>query len=201
MADYDLALKAYRLYHLNKQKIVITKDAFFDESEMAMIWHSQTTVPSIQDIIYSLKFTNSDDQTIVAEPTKFTSAEEQVSQQQCKKDPPLQERSKTRQHIMEPPIDIEPATASSSINTTRMDMRNQQHPVAIQKLTRLWSAPITTKDYVFVLAPTPEPKDFELANQHPGWRQAMKEDYDSLIFNGTWSLKPLRVGKRPVTSK
>lgn len=100
----------------------------------------------------------------------------------------MQERSKTRQHIMEPPIDIEPATASSSINTTRMDMRNQQHPVAIQKLTRLWSAPITTKDYVFVLAPTPEPKDFELANQHPGWRQAMKEDYDSLIFNGTWSL-------------
>lgn len=89
---------------------------------------------------------------------------------------------------MEPPIDIEPATASSSINTTRMDMRNQQHPVAIQKLTRLWSAPITTKDYVFVLAPTPEPKDFELANQHPGWRQAMKEDYDSLIFNGTWSI-------------
>nr|GFC00143.1 hypothetical protein [Tanacetum cinerariifolium] len=35
-----------------------------------------------------------------------------------------------------------------------------------------------------------EPTSFSVANNSPEWRQAMKEDYDALIKNGTWSLVP-----------
>ncbi|GKA55384.1 uncharacterized mitochondrial protein-like protein isoform X2 [Tanacetum coccineum] len=35
-----------------------------------------------------------------------------------------------------------------------------------------------------------EPTSFTVANNSPEWRQAMKEEYDALIKNGTWSLVP-----------
>nr|GEU34299.1 Gag/Pol polyprotein [Tanacetum cinerariifolium] len=39
---------------------------------------------------------------------------------------------------------------------------------------------------IFVKIPT----SFIVANNSPEWRQAMKEEYDALIKNGTWSLVP-----------
>ncbi|GJR13835.1 nucleotide-binding alpha-beta plait domain-containing protein [Tanacetum coccineum] len=33
-----------------------------------------------------------------------------------------------------------------------------------------------------------EPTSFIVANNSPEWRQAMKEEYDALVKNGTWSL-------------
>ncbi|GKA77945.1 putative RNA-directed DNA polymerase [Tanacetum coccineum] len=35
-----------------------------------------------------------------------------------------------------------------------------------------------------------EPTSFTVANNLPEWRQAMKEEYDALMKNGTWSLVP-----------
>ncbi|GKB85023.1 retrovirus-related pol polyprotein from transposon TNT 1-94 [Tanacetum coccineum] len=35
-----------------------------------------------------------------------------------------------------------------------------------------------------------EPTSFTVANNSPEWRQAMKEKYDALMKNGTWSLVP-----------
>ncbi|GKA31563.1 putative RNA-directed DNA polymerase [Tanacetum coccineum] len=35
-----------------------------------------------------------------------------------------------------------------------------------------------------------EPASFTVANNSPKWRQAMKEEYDALMKNGTWSLVP-----------
>ncbi|GJW12613.1 probable plastid-lipid-associated protein 13, chloroplastic [Tanacetum coccineum] len=35
-----------------------------------------------------------------------------------------------------------------------------------------------------------EPTSFTVANNSPEWRQAMKEEYDALVKNGTWSLVP-----------
>ncbi|GJV21096.1 putative RNA-directed DNA polymerase [Tanacetum coccineum] len=35
-----------------------------------------------------------------------------------------------------------------------------------------------------------EPTSFTVANNSPEWRQAMKEEYDALMKNGTWSLVP-----------
>ncbi|GKB37086.1 retrovirus-related pol polyprotein from transposon TNT 1-94 [Tanacetum coccineum] len=35
-----------------------------------------------------------------------------------------------------------------------------------------------------------EPTSFTVANNSSEWRQAMKEEYDALMKNGTWSLVP-----------
>ncbi|GJX92095.1 retrovirus-related pol polyprotein from transposon TNT 1-94 [Tanacetum coccineum] len=35
-----------------------------------------------------------------------------------------------------------------------------------------------------------EPTSFTIANNSPEWRQAIKEEYDALMENGTWSLEP-----------
>ncbi|GJT56482.1 gag/pol polyprotein [Tanacetum coccineum] len=46
-------------------------------------------------------------------------------------------------------------------------------------------------NYATVLPTTiTEPTSFTVANNSPEWRQAMKEEYDALMKNGTWSLVP-----------
>ncbi|KAL2933792.1 Retrovirus-related Pol polyprotein from transposon TNT 1-94 [Bienertia sinuspersici] len=45
-----------------------------------------------------------------------------------------------------------------------------------------------------------EPTSFKEAVQHPGWRQAMKEEIDALERNGTWTLEDLPPGKRAIGS-
>ncbi|GKD93309.1 retrovirus-related pol polyprotein from transposon TNT 1-94, partial [Tanacetum coccineum] len=38
--------------------------------------------------------------------------------------------------------------------------------------------------------PITKPTSFTVANNSPEWRQAIKEEYDALMKNGTWSLVP-----------
>nr|GEW68732.1 retrovirus-related Pol polyprotein from transposon TNT 1-94 [Tanacetum cinerariifolium] len=46
-----------------------------------------------------------------------------------------------------------------------------------------------------------EPTSFTVANNSPEWRQAMKEEYDALMKNRTWSLVPLASNMNVVNGK
>ncbi|GKD69233.1 putative ribonuclease H-like domain-containing protein [Tanacetum coccineum] len=70
-------------------------------------------------------------------------------------------------------------------------------PITRQRPTNLCQNPKQRVPYnpsanhVTVLPTTiTEPTSFTVANNSPEWRQAMKEEYDALMKNGTWSLVP-----------
>ncbi|KAF5813031.1 putative RNA-directed DNA polymerase [Helianthus annuus] len=46
-----------------------------------------------------------------------------------------------------------------------------------------------------------EPSSFTIANKSPEWRQAMAEEFDALIRNGTWSLVPRVANTNVIDSK
>jgi hypothetical protein len=46
-----------------------------------------------------------------------------------------------------------------------------------------------------------EPLNFNQANEHKEWRDAMKEEYESIIKNDTWELTELPKNKVPIGSK
>ena len=48
---------------------------------------------------------------------------------------------------------------------------------------------------------TETPKNFKIANSESKWRIAMKEEYDSLITNKTWTLTKLPPGRKAIGSK
>jgi hypothetical protein len=46
-----------------------------------------------------------------------------------------------------------------------------------------------------------EPLNFKQANEHKEWRDAMKEEYESIMKNDTWELTKLPKNKVPIGSK
>lgn len=62
MAGYDLASKAYRLYHLVKHKIFVTKDAGFDESKIAITKHKNMQALPTKQITIPLELNNERDE-------------------------------------------------------------------------------------------------------------------------------------------
>jgi hypothetical protein len=46
-----------------------------------------------------------------------------------------------------------------------------------------------------------EPVNYEQAKEHEEWRNAMNEEYDSLMKNQTWELVELPENKVPIGSK
>jgi hypothetical protein len=46
-----------------------------------------------------------------------------------------------------------------------------------------------------------EPQTFAQAKDHQVWREAMVEEYDSIVRNDVWDVVPRPVGKSVVTSR
>jgi hypothetical protein len=51
------------------------------------------------------------------------------------------------------------------------------------------------------LAASDEPKSFRDADEHACWRQAMRDEMDSITENDTWELATLPAGHRPIGLK
>nr|GEZ14699.1 nucleotide-binding, alpha-beta plait [Tanacetum cinerariifolium] len=66
----------------------------------------------------------------------------------------------------------------------------QQHPANLHKNPRQRVPYNPSVNYATVLPTTIKPTSFTIANNSLEWRQAMKEEYDALMKNRTWSLVP-----------
>ncbi|GJZ07481.1 retrovirus-related pol polyprotein from transposon TNT 1-94 [Tanacetum coccineum] len=68
---------------------------------------------------------------------------------------------------------------------------NRQRPTNLRQNHKQRVPYNPSANYVTVLPTTiTEPTSFIVANKTPEWRQAMKEEYDALMKNETWSLVP-----------
>lgn len=54
-------------------------------------------------------------------------------------------------------------------------------------------------DYIFTTELTPKPTLYEEAAQHPRLKEAIKQEYESIMKNETWILVNLSLGKVPIT--
>ncbi|GKF24491.1 uncharacterized mitochondrial protein-like protein isoform X2, partial [Tanacetum coccineum] len=67
----------------------------------------------------------------------------------------------------------------------------RQCPVNLCQNPKQWVPYNPSANHATVLPTTiTEPASFTVANNSPEWRQAMKEEYDALMKNGTWSSVP-----------
>jgi histone deacetylase 1/2 len=58
-----------------------------------------------------------------------------------------------------------------------------------------------SKNYIFTPKVTHETTLYEEATQHPRWREAMKQEYESIMKNETWILVNLQLRKVIITMK
>jgi hypothetical protein len=56
------------------------------------------------------------------------------------------------------------------------------------------------KDYALMssISNVIEPMNFDEANEHDEWKNAMEEEYESIMKNNTWELTKLPKHKKPV---
>ena len=58
------------------------------------------------------------------------------------------------------------------------DTHDVGHILRPQEIQQGCKADLSSQGYVFNLAATPKPEDFESANQRPGWRQATAKEHN-----------------------
>lgn len=86
---------------------------------------------------------------------------------------------------------------------TRQDEATPSSNEALRRSTRQIKAPIRYNDYALVaqVMSIDEPYNYEEAKDHKEWMNAMQEEYDSIMDNGTWELTELPTNKIPIGSK
>ncbi|GJU47053.1 putative RNA-directed DNA polymerase [Tanacetum coccineum] len=86
---------------------------------------------------------------------------------------------------------ISSPSSVSHLSPTSQTSPDRQHPANFRQnpKQRVPYNPFTNHATVLPTTIT-EPTSFTVANNSPEWRQAMKEEYDALMKNGTWSLVP-----------
>ncbi|KAK1436331.1 hypothetical protein QVD17_02110 [Tagetes erecta] len=82
-----------------------------------------------------------------------------------------------------------PITSSSSSHSSTPHPPPRTRPPNLRQNPKPRVPYSPTNNHVST-SPTTIPTSFTIANQHPEWRQAMAEEFTSLIKNGTWSLVP-----------
>jgi hypothetical protein len=58
-----------------------------------------------------------------------------------------------------------------------------------------------SKDYIFTTKLTPKPTSYEKVAQHPAWKEVIKQEYESIMKNESWTLVNLSSRKVPITMK
>jgi hypothetical protein len=73
----------------------------------------------------------------------------------------------------------------------------------LRRSSRQIQLPERYKDYALMssISNVIEPMNFDEANEHDEWRNAMEEEYDSIIKNNTWELTELPKHKKPIGCK
>ncbi|KAK2420319.1 putative mitochondrial protein [Trifolium repens] len=107
--------------------------------------------------------------------------------------PPIQ-TSNASQHIYSSPSSVE--TNQSTVSPVPFSLPITQPPITHSMTTRSKS-----KNNPTVLVTHIEPKGVKQALQSSHWLAAMKEEYDALLRNKTWTLVPPPTHKQPIGCK
>ncbi|PWA86467.1 gag/pol polyprotein [Artemisia annua] len=114
--------------------------------------------------------------------------------------------------ITDPLPDPDPCSSSDHVHTSQSSAASQPsahtNPPPRTRPPNLRQNPKPTIRYnpsAYHVSTDPpnsvEPSSFTVANKSPEWRQAMAEEFDALVRNGTWSLVPCAKNTNVIDSK
>lgn len=89
------------------------------------------------------------------------------------------------------------ASQTARISKTARQSATPSHTM----VTRSKTCNLKPRIFTVTQSEITEPRSVSQALKHPLWLAAMKEEYDALMRNGTWTLVQLRRGKNPITCK
>jgi hypothetical protein len=95
---------------------------------------------------------------------------------------------------------------SSSRSSPRGEDRSSQsgeEDNQLRRSSRQIRLPKRYKDYALMssISNVIEPMSFDEANEHDEWRNAMEEEYESIMKSNTWELTELPKHKKPIGCK
>ena len=80
-----------------------------------------------------------------------------------------------------------------------IEKRKSKYPIANYVSTRRLSKPL--KAFVHVLSSSQISARVQEALSNPKWTQVIKEEMEALLKNNTWTIVPLRKGKKTIVCK
>ena len=210
---YSEESKAYRVWDFDKKQVVTTRDLIFDETaflqipksnEVPTITSSSSSPVLIPDIPLP---SNPADPPTPTPSVSISSHSPRANDRELIVDIPIHplpnpiEDSPPHQSLSEPLIDLSPISEPGESETS---------PTQSSSLgQRTINPPTRYGDWYYsftAMAGTlpPVPKTYEEAINSPHakqWKEAMDAEFQALLANDTWELRPLPPGRQPITCK
>ena len=184
---YSETQKGYRFWDPTSRKIKISRDALFDED----------------DCIDAQELSNDDDHfDILEEDALFRTSKENIQEHTSS----TQTDGKAPDEVVEQPalpvsMETDEAGVIGDIPTETSEQVTRRYPLRVREPKKIWPAlQSVVSSYVELYEPT----DFKDAISSPEahlWREAVNEEYASLMKNETWSLVHLPPGRTAIKSR
>jgi Reverse transcriptase (RNA-dependent DNA polymerase)/gag-polypeptide of LTR copia-type/Pol polyprotein, beta-barrel domain/GAG-pre-integrase domain/Integrase core domain len=187
----------YRVWVESRNDIVVSRDVIFDEKPTA----TPTTEINDEPVIHDMIVVQSPPRSRTASPTPETTEESESESESESDDPDPAELLKRYQ------------SAESSLSTvpepsTRQSGRANRGSHSTRYGDIVWDKPKSKKKSVAKIARIEaevEPQSFKEAVNHPTrarqWEDAIYDEYNSIVNNGTWTLVPRPANRKVVSSK
>ena len=199
LVGYSLESKAYRLWNPCTRKIVISRDVIVNESESNDEMTTGVTEQVLPDpFLHSTDVSSSESDPVV----EIKSSEDQVVQQST---PETSWPMHATQPVTHPNrTQVAPKEVIPHIfnDTAQQDNFIQRRSTRIPVLTERY------KDFMGLQCASGgepnEPNSYQEAvtsEEANLWREAIREEYDSLVKNGTWNLTTLPIGRTAIKSR
>ncbi|MCH80704.1 retrovirus-related Pol polyprotein from transposon TNT 1-94, partial [Trifolium medium] len=206
MLGYPPGVKGYKLLVIETQKILITRDVTFQESNFP--FHSLSITDPLPNIFSDTVLPKP-----VAEPTSQIDNNTNIIN-------PASHESHGDLHEPHSDLHVSESTSSSSVDNSIPSLVNQHDN--LRRSTRIRQPPSYLQDYqchvkypiqnhlsydklqpsyqqfICQVSTIYEPSFYHQAVSSPEWRKAMAEELAALEANNTWSVQPLQQGKKAV---
>jgi Reverse transcriptase (RNA-dependent DNA polymerase)/Integrase core domain len=168
---YEKGSKAYRAYNPIANKVVVTRDAIFEEDKPGP-WQMNTEKK------------NSSDETSLKVPFEFEKESDTV-------------REDTDGELGDGVNDL----ISVNEENSEDDRNSRVTPVKLRSLSEIYEETQPVNYLDVCLMGVEEPTNFDEANKKERWRAAMQEEIESIECNNTWSLVEPVKGKKVIGLK
>jgi hypothetical protein len=183
---YCSEFKAYKLFDPITHKVFASRDVLFHEQEAG----------NHDDNIHE------EWQRLLDEGVKEEQQQQQQQPTQQQPSPQRQQPSPQRQQQQQEEglNDMENSGSHSSPSSEDRSSQSGEEDNQLRRSSRQIRLPERYKDYALMssISNVIEPMNFDEANEHDEWRNAMEDEYESIMKNNTWELTELPKHKKPV---
>ncbi|KAM2039353.1 hypothetical protein ACFX1T_012806 [Malus domestica] len=211
---YPYGTKGYRLYDLTTVKIFISRDVLFHETTfpfLSFAVDSSLVLPHAQEPVFNDPMPTSSTDPSISSSMHKTHTPDLMSAPHAMSTTPdhslasvhlprLTRTTHPPRYLQQYHIDATlPSRSLPSSNSALPNTGGTSHPLfTVLSYDRL--SP-THCAFTTSISVATEPRSFAQASSDPKWRLAMEHELATLEANDTWSLQPLRLGKKPVGCK